>query len=78
MYVEGESDVRTKLVRFFSRWRNSTGDLALWWKVARERRLGRQVIFLMSRPEKTRAMKKYFVFPVGGDRVNPRYWCSPL
>ena len=78
MYVEGKSDVRTKWVGFFSRWRNSTGDLALWWEVARERRLGRQDACSDVAARKDPYDEKCVVFLVGGDFVNPRYCCSPL
>jgi len=57
MYVEGENDVRTKLVGFFSRWKNRTGDPALWWEVAREWRLGRQETCSDVAARKTRAMR---------------------
>jgi hypothetical protein len=78
MYVEGENDVRTKLVGFFSRWKNSTGDLALWWEVAHERRLGRHYTCSDVAAHKDPCDEKGLGFPVGGDLVNPRYWCSPL
>jgi hypothetical protein len=68
-------DTSTKPGGSFSHGKN-TGDLALWWEVAREWRLGRQELCLMSRP--VRPVRHGHVFLLGGDIFNPGYESSPF
>ena len=78
MYVEGGERCDNEAGGIFQSLKNSTGDLALWWEVARERRLGRQDTCSDVAARKDPYDEKCVMFLVGGDLVNPRYWCSPL
>ena len=37
-----------------------------------------EIVLMFVAARKTRTMMRYFVFPVGGDIVAPRYRCSPF
>ena len=90
LYVEALCDARTMLDKGASReargWAGknvgvfmsgySTGDLALWWEVARGWRLGRPFLFYyVCGPRDPRNVRSC-EFPVGGDIVDPRRLCS--
>lgn len=75
-YVEGKSDVRTKLEAFFSIRINGTGDLALWWEVARVRRLGRRNCYNNVAARKTRARPGHASFQSWETSSIPRRLCS--
>ena len=54
---------------------NTTGDLALRWEVARDRRLGRHEFSYIVLTQ-TRSSMRAFRFPVGGSSYSPGRLCS--